>query len=149
MSLTPTSSLVPVLRHEDGNVRTDKRGARNTLNNLKFGVLTETIILTPEVAATETEAMVPAVTEQRETLVEIVRTGKKHTRIRRDLTTNGSTELVDHALLSNIQKRAKDAPVVQPEAPAADAAPIEVMTNVQGTEVVNVVTGEQIATNEV
>ncbi len=107
-TLTATTLSIPAVRHEDGNVREDKRGARNTMNNHKFGVLTEQVILVPAVpasSASETTAAVaevPAVTETRESLVEIVRSGKTHTRIRRDLTCNGPTDLVDTDKITNI-----------------------------------------------
>lgn len=54
---------VPVVRHSDGNVRQDKRGARNTVNNHQFGTLTEVVTLTPAVPATADTPETPAVTQ--------------------------------------------------------------------------------------
>jgi hypothetical protein len=88
MSVHANLDCVPEVKHELGNVRSDKRGKNNTINNLKYAVLTET---TADVT--------------RQTLVEVVRRGRNSTRIRRDLSCNAETELVKTADLSDFHKR--------------------------------------------
>lgn len=89
MSTHATVGNVPVVKHVPGNVRDDKKGKFNNINNRTFAVLTE---------AVEGDVV-------RQSLVEVVRQGPKNIRIRRNLEENAGTELVSKTFLSELHKR--------------------------------------------
>jgi hypothetical protein len=92
------------VKHEP-NVRQDKRGLRNTVNNRIRATLTEEICIQEEILSPDgISPDVPAVFTTRTVEVEVVRKGDKNTRIRRSLEENTDHELVPTKNLADYRK---------------------------------------------